>query len=164
MTKRRLVLVAVLLLLGICVSVRSQLQGAGNDKKTPDVLQTVKAFLNFGLTGQAKAAADLGEPGKAYSREEKIKKDFGRLDAKKPPAIVSLHADDEAALAITEPVVTKEKKGKRQGGPLSIRLVKKNNRWLIRDVDMGKDQAGSNLKRFQGEHPKAKVVLPKEDK
>jgi hypothetical protein len=160
MTKRRVLLVA-LLLAGILVFAQPKSLGADDGKKAPDALQTVKAFLNLAFTGQAKVAAELGEPGKSYSRERKINEDFGKVDAKKPPDLVSLHADDEAALAITQPVVTKDK---RQAGPLSIRLIKKNERWLVRDVDIGKDRAAKNLKRFQRERPKAKVVIPKEDK
>lgn len=161
MMKRRVVLVATLLLPGIMLSVQSKLQGADNDKKSPAPLQTTKAFLNFAFTGQFKAAAELGAPDKSYNREEKIK-EFEKLDAKKPPAIVRFLADDEHALAITEPIVSKDKK---QGGPLEIELVKKDNHWLIRDVDLqGKDHADNNLKRFQRKYPKAKVVIPKEDK
>lgn len=165
MKKRCVGFVAALLLPGLSLSVQSKLQGANEDKKTPDALQTTKAFLNFAFTGQAKAAAELGEPGKSYSREKKIK-EFEKLDAKKPPAIVRFLADKEYALAITDPVVAKEKRrdGTKEGGPLSIRLVKKDKRWLVRDVDIGKDQANKNLKRFQREHPKAKVLVPKEDK
>ena len=165
MTKQCVVLVAALLLPGLLLSVQSKLRGADDGKKAPDALQTVKAFLNFAFTGQTKAAAELGESGKSYSRESKIK-EFEKLDAKMPPDIVRFLADDEYALAITEPVVAKEKRRDRtrEGGPLSIRLVKKGNRWLIRDVDGTKEQADENLKRFQRERPKAKVVIPKKDK
>jgi hypothetical protein len=151
-------LLSVLLLSAIFAS---SLPGADDGKKAPTALQTAEEFLNYALTGQAKAAAALGEPGKSTGRERSVQKNFGTLDVKNPPRIVRFHADDEYALAITEPVAAKNKK---QGGPLSLRLVKKDNRWMIRDVDLGKDQAEKNLKRFQREHPKGKVVLPKKDK
>jgi hypothetical protein len=161
MTKRCEVLVAALLVLGLLLPVQSKLQSADNGKKAPDALQTTKAFLNFAFTGQFKAAAELGAPDKSYNREEKIK-EFEKLDAKKPPDIVRFLADDEHALAITEPVITKDKK---QGGPLEIELVKKDNRWLVRDIDLqGKDHAEKNLKRFQRRYPQAKVLIPKKDK
>jgi hypothetical protein len=156
-------LVAALLLLEILASGQSRLQGADDAKKAPDALQTARAFLNFALTGQTKAAANLGEPGKSYDREEKIK-EFERLDPKKPLAIVRFEADDEYALAITESVKEVRRKGKTREGPLSIRLVKKDGRWLIRDIDMGSKSAAMNLERFRREHPKAKVVIPKKDK
>ncbi len=162
MTKRRVILVAALLLSGIFILRDAKLQGADDDKKTSDALQTTRAFLNFAFTGQAKAAADLCDSSTSLSREEKLKKDFEELDAGKPPKIVQFLDDDEHALAITEPVVTKDKK---QGGPLEIELVKKDKRWLVRDIDLqGKDHADKSLKRFQRRYPKAKVLIPKKDK
>lgn len=160
MTKRRVVLVAALLFAGFFVARLSGIQGADERKKAPDALQTVRAFLSFAFMGDYKAAAELGEPGKSYSREEKIK-EFDKVDAKKPPTIDRFEADEEYALAITEAVATKDKK---QAGPLSIRLVKKDGRWLIRDVDMGAKSATKNLERFRRERPKAKVIIPKKDK
>lgn len=164
MLKRRVGWIVALFVLGLLVSGQSKLQGTEDAKKAPDALQTVRAFLNFALTGQTKAAAELGEPGKAYSREDKIKREIAGLATKKPPTIVRFLADDEYALAITESVAEKPRKGKKQEGPLSIRLVKKSKRWLIRDVDMGNKSAAKNLERFQREHPKAKVILPKNGK
>lgn len=163
MSKRCVECVAALFLLGALLRGQSKLQGADDGKKAPDALQTAQAFLNFALTGQTRAAADLGEPGKAYSREKKIK-EFERLDTKKPPAIVRFLADEEYALAITESVAEKLRKGKKQEGPLSIRLVKKDERWRVRDVDMGNKSAAKNLERFLRERPKAKVILPKNGK
>jgi hypothetical protein len=154
MTKWRVMLVAAVLLdsLGL-------VRAADDPTKVPDARQTTERFLAAALAGRAKEAAALGEPGKSYDREEKIK-EFADLDAKKL-ALARVLADDQAALAITEEVV-ETKRG--QKGPLSIRLVKKDNRWLIRDVDFGEKSAAKNLQRFQREHPKAKPVDPKKDK
>lgn len=162
MRNRRAVLAAALLLPGIWVSVQARLRGADDDKKSPDALQTVRAFLNYAVTGQTKAAAELGEPGKSPGREESVQKNFKKMGLKKPPPIVSLHADDEYALAITEAVVTTDMK---QAGPLSIRLVKKDKRWLVRDIDIGAQSAENNLKRLMRERPKVKEIkIPKKDK
>ncbi|MGH7174579.1 MAG: hypothetical protein ACRELF_08440 [Gemmataceae bacterium] len=159
MTKRRRVLVAAILLLATLVSAPPNVQGADDRNKALDARQTTEKFLAASLAGRLKEAASLGEPGKSYDREEKIK-EFRDLDAKKL-ALVRLLVDDQFALAITEAVVETKR---NQKGPLSIRLVKKDKRWLIRDVDFGTKSAEKNLKRFQREHPKAKVVLPKKDK
>ena len=161
MKRRGMMLIAVLVLPGTWASVQSKSRGADEGKKASPALQTTQEFLNFAFAGKAKEAAALGEPGKAYSREKKCK-EFEKLGVKNPPAIVRLLADDEYALAITDPVVAKEKRrnGQREGGPLSIRLVKKDNRWVIRDVDITEQQAEMNLKRFQKERPKAKDVIP----
>jgi hypothetical protein len=160
MTKRRVLLLAALPLAVFFVARSSRIQGADERKKASDALQTARAFLSFAFMGDYKAAAELGESGKSYSREQKIK-EFERLEPKKPPAIGRFEADDAYALAITEAVVDKDKK---QAGPLSIRLVKKDGHWLIRDVDMGSKSADKNLERFRREHPKAMVVLPKKGK
>ena len=161
MRRCRVMLLFVVLLSAVLLSRPSRLPGADDAKKAPDALQTAEAFLNLAVNGQAKAAAELGEPDKSPSRERSVKKNFDALDVKKAPKIVGFHADDEYALAITETVATKDKK---QEGPLSLRLVKKDKRWMIRDIDMGEKQAAKNLERFQREHPKAKVIVPKKDK
>lgn len=152
MTKWRVVLVAAVLL-GFLGIARPE-----NDRtKVPDARQTTEMFLAAALAGKIKEAAALGEPGKSYNREEKIKEFEGLNVFGKKLALARVLADDQAALAITEKVV-ETKRG--QEGPLSIRLVKKDNRWLIRDVDFGKKSAAKNLQRFQKERPKAKDVIP----
>jgi hypothetical protein len=153
MTKWRVTLVAVVLLGSI-----GPARPANDPSKVPDARQTTEKFLAAALAGRTKEAAALGEPGKSYNREEKIK-EFAGLDAKKL-ALVRVLADDQAALAITEKVVETKRK---QKGPLSIRLIKIDDRWLIRDVDFGEKSAEKNLKRFQREHPKAKEVPAKKD-
>lgn len=154
MTKGRMILIAASLL-----SFDGLARPADDPTKIPDARQTAEKFLAAALAGRAKEAAALGEPGKAYSREGKIK-EFQDLDAKQL-ALVRVLADDRAALAITENVVETKR---NQKGPLSIRLIKKDKRWLIRDVDFGTEQATKNVKRFQGEHPNGKEILPKKDK
>ncbi|MHB1423092.1 MAG: hypothetical protein ACYC3I_07850 [Gemmataceae bacterium] len=160
MTKRRMILLVALLLAGLSTSRLSRIQAADEDKKHLDAVQTTEKFLDDGLNGRAKDAAELGEPGKAYSCEDKIKKSFGDLKAEKI-SLVRVLVDDEFALAITEPVTETKR---NQKGSLSLRLIKKEDRWLIRDVDFGDGRAEKNLKRFQRERPKAEVVIPKKDK
>jgi hypothetical protein len=154
MPQWRVVLIAASLL-GFAGSARP----ADDVTKVPDARQTAEKFLAAALAGRAKEAAALGEPGKAYSREKKIE-EFQDLNAKKL-TVVRVFADDQVALAITENVVETKR---NQKGPLSIRLIKKDKRWLIRDVDFGTEQAEKNMMRFQREHPNGKEVLPKKDK
>ncbi|HEY7426539.1 MAG TPA: hypothetical protein VH682_20055 [Gemmataceae bacterium] len=151
------VLLAAAVFLGFLGIARS----ADDRTKVPDARQTTEKFLAAALAGKTKEAAALGEPGKSYNREEKIKEFEGLNVFGKKLALTRVLADDQAALAITEKVV-ETKRG--QEGPLSIRLVKKDNRWLIRDVDFGEKSAAKNMQRFQREHPKAKPVDPKKDK
>lgn len=159
MLNRYSLLIAAVLLVALAVGGPSRSRGEDDPTKVPDARQTTESFLAAALSGRAKEAAVLGEPGKAYSREEKIKEITG-LGVEKL-ALARVLADDQYALVITENVVEPKR---RQEGPLSIRLVKKDNRWLIRDVDFGKEQAAKNVQRFQRERPKAKVVIPKGEK
>lgn len=129
-----------------------------NDRER-DARQTAEAFLAAALAGKAKEAAALGEPGKAWSREEKIASDFGRLNVK-TVALVSLHADEENALAVTDKVTSQKREG-----PLLLTLVKKEKRWLIRDVDLKtEDAAQEEVKRFQKRFPRAEAVLERKGK
>lgn len=150
MTKGRMVLVAAMLLGSLGAA-----RPADDPAKIPNARQTTEKFLAAALAGKTKEAAALGEPGKAYSREEKIQ-EFADLDTKKL-ALVRVLADDQAALAITENVANTKSK---EEGPLAIRLVKKDNRWLIHDVDFGMKTTAKNLQRFLREHPKAKPIAP----
>lgn len=159
MKKRRVALLTAFVLAGALISKPPSIQGADDPTKTLDAVKTTEKFLADALAGRNKEAAALGEPGKAYSREGKIK-EVGSLGVKKL-ALVRVLADDQAALAITEEVVEPKR---NQKGSLQLRLIKKDKRWLIRDVDFGAVQEERNLKRFQREHPKAKVVIPKKDK
>src|SRR5688500_11022757 len=117
--------------------------GADEPKKDLGPRPAAEAFLEAALAGRAKEAAALGEPGTAYSREEKCE-EFAELNPKNL-ALGSRDAGDEHALAITEKV-----KGDRgRAGRLVRTLVKKDKRWLIRDVDLeSEDSAKKKLKRF----------------
>jgi len=128
-------------------------------EKERDARQTAETFLTAALAGKAKEAAALGEPGKAWSREDKIKDDFADWKVKKL-AITSMHADDDNALVITEKVA-----GKKREGPLVIILVKQDKRWLIRDVDHEtEDSVKEELKRFQQKYRQARPVFEKKGK
>src|SRR5689334_23069586 len=130
MRDRHVMVAAVLVLLAFLGPARSAAVGADDPTKGPDARQTAQKFLDAALAGRAKEAAALGEPGKSYSREGKMKEcqDIGVEKL----AFVIVNADDQFALAITEKIVEPKRK---QEGQLTLRLVKKDKRWLIRDVD-----------------------------
>jgi hypothetical protein len=74
----------------------------------------------------------------------------------------SVHADEQHALAITEKVVEPKRKAK---GQLTIRLVQKDKRWMIRDVDFRTEEgAREQLKQFRRQYPRAQDVPPKKEK
>jgi serine/threonine-protein kinase len=106
-----------------------QVLAAKDDKaKQRDARQTAEAFLDAVLAARLKEAAALAQPGQAPSREEKLR-EFARLAGQKP-TIATLTVERDHALATTTPV----KLGDREG-PLLIRMVKKDGRWLVREVD-----------------------------
>jgi serine/threonine-protein kinase len=98
------------------------------DDTAEEVLATVRAFFKAALAGRWKEAAAHGEPGRAYSREKKIK-EFAALKGQEPTLLAPL-IDRDQATVLTTPV-----KIKGREGPLHLRLVKVGERWLIRDID-----------------------------
>ena len=118
--------------------------------------QTAQTFLDAAIAGRADEAAALGQPGQSPSRAEKIKKEFGELNLKKL-AVIRVYAGKDAAL-----VMTGNAKHKDRTGPMVLTLVKKDGRWLVRDIDLETEaSAQGELKRFQEKHPDAK---PEPDK
>jgi hypothetical protein len=160
MTKPR---ATVLVAVGLSLLAGAAGRAAEGDDKTkvkhPDARQTAQAFLDAALAGATKEAAALGQPGQSYSREEKIK-EFRDITPKKV-AVVGLHADAGNALATTERV----RGDKGREGPLVLTLVKKGERWLIRDVDLETEEsAQQELNRFLKKHPTARPVPEKKGK
>lgn len=143
---------ATCLLLGL-----AQVGLADEPKKKPlSALETVQTYLKLALNGKAKEAAALGEPGKAWSRAEKIRKDFGRLPVKKLK-VTRLLANGTGALATTETI-------KGENGFLLITLSHKG-KWLVRDIDLEtEDSLKKELLRFRSKHPKAKEQIKPEKK
>ena len=115
--------------------------------------QTADAYLAAALAGKVEEAAAMGEAGKAPSRPKTIR-DVGALKAKRLK-VVSAHANDQHALAVTEEV-TDDRDRKRL---LQLTLVKDEDRWLIRDIDFETpDSAKEELKRFLDKNPGAKPL------
>jgi hypothetical protein len=122
-----------------------------------DARQTVMAFLDAAFAGRLKEAAAMGEPGKAFSREDAIQQ-FAEMNVKNI-AIVSVHADQQNALTITNNV----KGDHDRQGPLVLTLVRKDGRWFIRDVDLETEaSAKEELARFLKKYPDAKPLPDKQ--
>jgi hypothetical protein len=140
----------------LILTVMGVLRGEEPKPQDRDAPQTTAAFLDAALSRKFKEAAAMGEPGKAYSREEAIRQ-FAELNVKKL-AIVSVHADPVNALSITENV----KGDHNREGPLVLTLVRKDGRWLIRDVDLETEaSAKDELERFLKKYPDARSLPEK---
>jgi hypothetical protein len=127
------------------------------DGRQGDSRQITVMFLDAALNGRLREAAALGEAGKAYSREEKIK-EFAALQVKSVK-LSDVRANGEHALAITEDV----KSDDGREGPLVLTLVKTDGLWWIRDVDLETtDSARVELDRFMKANPDAKAVPDQE--
>ena len=136
---------------------------ANADEKDPrrgDSRQIADMFLDAALNGRLKEAAAMGEAGKAYSREEKIK-EFSELKVNSLK-LADVRANGEHAIAVTEEVAGDHDRH----GPLVLTLTRKDGLWWIRDVDLEtRDSAKRELDRFLKAHPDAKAVPdPKAEK
>jgi hypothetical protein len=154
MMNTRTVAITVLVVAACCWTAR----GADEPKaEARDARQTATAFLEAAFNGRLKEAAAMGEPGKAYSREEAIKQ-FAEIKVERI-AVVSVHADAQNALVITNNV----KGDHNREGPMVLTLVRKDGRWFIRDVDLETEgSAKEELAKFLKKYPDAKVVPEKQ--
>jgi RNA polymerase sigma factor (sigma-70 family) len=124
-----------------------------------DARQTAMAFLTAALAGKTKEAAALGQPGQGPSRPKKVE-ELAPFKGQNV-AIARLHADEANALAVTGPVILREHRGARKG-MIQLTLVKKDGRWLVRDIDFETEEsAKAELQRFLAKHPGAKQVPEK---
>jgi len=161
---------ATILVLGMTVvdgSMRPIVRAAGEPKKAArDPRQTVEAYLAAVLAGKAEAAAALAMPGSAEGSSERIA-EYKKLIAAKAIKLASAHqsAAKGRAFVVTEVVpLTKQADG-RDKGPLVIKLTKKDEHWLVRDVDFKTEEvAKTQLKEFLQKFPDAKPVTQKLDK
>ena len=111
-----------------------------------------EAFLKAAMAGQDKEALRLANPGSALQHQLA---DFRKLGGADALAVVSVHAGKAVALAVTTNVVSD--RGRK--GPLMLRLIRRQDRWLVTDVDLeSADDAQGNLKKFLKDHPDATLV------
>jgi hypothetical protein len=91
--------------------------------------------------------------------------DLHELEVASELKLVSLHADDEYAMAVTTDVAVVDQKydGGRKEGPLVITLVKRDNVWLVTDIDIETEAtAKDELDRFFENHPNAVEISPEQ--
>jgi hypothetical protein len=126
-----------------------------------DARQTAEAFLEAAVNGKTKEAAALGEPGKFVSREESVREDFALLrlrDTELP--LTKLFADDNNALAVTGVVAVPSE---RLVGPLVLKLVRKDGRWIVSDAGLESDHgAQREVEAFQLRVPGSRLVFEQE--
>ena len=116
--------------------------------------ETVLAYVDAATNGRIEEAAKMGEPGQTPSQPKAIKENFSAVQVGKF-AVKSVYADASAALAISSDV----KDDRDRKGPLVFTLVRKDDRWLIRDIDLeSAESVKEELKRFLDRYPDAKLI------
>jgi hypothetical protein len=124
----------------------------------PSVYDTVQSFLSATVDQRVGELVELADPMSAVPRQVD---DLLDLEIGSELELVSLHADDEYALAVTTDVVhvdTVYDEGHKEG-PLVITLVKQDGVWLVTDIDLETEATVSDeLDRFFKYHPNAAEI------
>jgi len=132
----------------IIVSVTAAMTG-------PSVYHTIRAFLFSLDEKRIPELVELADPMSAVPHQIK---DIHNLLTESELKLVSLYADNNYAIAVTTDIVVMDKvydQGRNEG-PLVITLVKRDNVWLVTDIDLEtEDTVKIELDRFIKRHPDA---------
>ncbi len=135
-----------------------------DDSKKPDVRnprQVIEAYVTAALTGKTDDAIALAVEGQSAARKKRIEEMKALLDV---PAlrIAGVHASEKAAqaLALSEKVkLTKAQPDGRDSGCLLFTLIKRKDRWLVKDVDFrSQENAGERVQTFLKQNPDTKEI------
>lgn len=125
----------------------------------PSVYRTVQSFLSALAGKRVPELVELADPMSAVPRQME---DIHELEIGSGLKLVSLHADNEYAMAVTTDVMHVDEvydEGRKEG-PLVITLVKQDNMWLVTDIDLETEAtAKDEIDRFLNNHPNA-VEIP----
>jgi len=116
----------------------------------PSVYRNVQSFLSALVGKRAQELVELADPMSAVP--DQIMEAIDDLETGSDFKLVSLHADNDYALVVTTDVVGDH----NRQGPLVITLVKRDNVWLVTDIDLEtKATAKDEIDRFLKKHPNA---------
>lgn len=125
----------------------------------PSVYHTVQSYLSALAGKRVPELVELADPRSAVPCQ--MVTDLHELEIGSEFKLVSLHADDEYAMAVTTDVKVKDEHGGEEG-PLVITLVKQGNMWLVTDIDLETEATVSDeLDRFYNNHPNAVEIPPR---
>lgn len=132
----------------IIVSVTAAMTG-------PSVYRTIQTFLSSLVEKRIPELVELADPMSAVPHQIQ---DIHNLLTESELKLVSLYADNNYAIAVTIDVVVVDEvydQGHKKG-PLVITLVKRDNVWLVTDIDLETEAtAKTELDRFLKKHPNA---------
>jgi len=144
---RRLAVVCCLIL--VIVSVGAAVVELG-------VYDSVQSFLSALAGKSVGQLVELADPTSAVPTQ--MVEDLDQLETANGIELVSLHADDESALAVTGDVaiVGSQYYSGRKQGPLVITFVKRDDKWWVTDIDLETQAtAKEEVERFYSYHPNA---------
>ena len=121
----------------------------------PSVYRTVQTFLSALAGKRVPELVELADPMSAVPRQMQ---DIQELLIGTELKLVSLRADNDHAMAVTTDVVVVDEvyEHGRKEGPLVITLVKRDNVWLVTDIDLETEAtAKDEIDRFLKRHPNA---------
>ena len=128
---------------------------AGSRKPT-DARKRAEAFIAAAVARRDQEAADLAEPTMAVPKQIA---DLRKLAGWQVLHVISVHADDSVALAVTSEVTD----DRRRTGHVLLTLRWRAGAWRVMDIDLESAKAiGKQLEEFLKKHPKARAI-PKAD-
>jgi hypothetical protein len=124
----------------------------------PGIHNAIRNFVSAFNEKDIDTLVELTDP--MYAVHQQVQDLKNVLTEESKLKIVSLYTDDNYALAITTDVKIindgPNRNREEQKGPLVITLNRKNDIWLVIDIDIENEQTVKNeLKRFLEEHPNA---------
>jgi hypothetical protein len=117
--------------------------------------QVTAAFLAAALAGKVAEARALANPGNIS--ENKVF-EVQKLIGVKQLGLSLVVANDAIALAVSDPVTVTDR-GRTFPGYLLFTLVKKDGRWLLKDIDLHEaDRTLQKQRQFLERYPDAKPI------
>ena len=126
----------------------------------PGVYNTIKTFITALDKKDVTELIKLSDPMSALPHQMD---DVNQIITESKIELVSLYTDVNDAIAVTTEIIIEDTvydEGYTQG-PLVITLIRKDNVWLVTDIDIEtQESALEEIVRFMEKHPNAVEIIP----
>jgi hypothetical protein len=120
----------------------------------PGVYPTCQSFLSALAGRKIGELVELSDPASAVPRQMLDLRDL-EIGFGSEFELVTMYADNNAAIAVTTDVLIEEEKG-----PLVITLLRRDDVWLVTDIDLETEATvNDELARFFEYHPDAVEIV-----